>query len=84
MKGRMHDIDKYLKRAILNSHLDDAAKKDTSKMKMRRASTCRFMLTINKEIKCVYRINFIKSSNIAIRIAIRIFIESYTGAVTVA
>jgi len=29
MKDHMHDIDKYLKRAIFNSHPDNA-KKDTS------------------------------------------------------
>jgi len=29
MKDHVHNIDKYLKRAILNSHPDDAAKKKT-------------------------------------------------------
>jgi len=78
---KLHDIDKYLKRAISN----DITKKKTLRKDEDNESEYSLIIrannnTIKSEIKCVYQINFIKSHNIAVRI----FIETYTRTATMA
>ena len=65
----LRDIDKYLKHAILRSHSNDVAKKMLRKDEEDEDNKYPLMIrannnTMKSEIKCAYRINFIKPDNI--------------------